>query len=268
MRGRNLLFSCMFIFVIFGLMGCTTEKQLKEQVKKIISEDPAIIISAIKAKPAEFIEALQEAARAAQMEMAKKQEEERSKELENSYNNPLKPKMRADENIKGNKNAPIVLIEYSDFECPYCTRGAKTVEELLKKYGDKIQFVFKHLPLEFHQQAMIAASYYEAIRMQDGAKAYKFHDEVFANQKELQKGEEFLKGVAKKVGADMKKLEKDVKSDKVKARIAEDQKEAQEFGFQGTPGFVINGVPVKGAYPASHFDTIIEELKKRGKLSL
>ncbi|MBF0300410.1 MAG: thioredoxin domain-containing protein [Oligoflexia bacterium] len=268
MRGKNLLFSFLLVIIAFALAGCTTEKQLKEQVKKIISEDPAIIISAIKAKPADFIEALQEAARAAQMEMAKKQEDERQKELEGAYNNPLKPKIRPDENIKGNKNAPILLVEYSDFECPYCTRGTKTVEELLKKYGDKIQFVFKHLPLEFHQNAMMAASYYEAVRMQDGAKAYKFHDEVFANQKDLAKGEEFLKSIAKKVGADMKKLEKDVKSDQVKARIAEDQKEAQEFGFQGTPGFVINGVPVKGAYPASHFDMIIEELKKRGKISL
>jgi protein-disulfide isomerase len=66
----------------------------------------------------------------------------------------------------------------------------------------------------------------------------------------------------------MSKLLKDAKSDAVNKRIDEDMKEAEKFGIQGTPGFVLNGVPIKGAYPISHFDKIIEELKKRKKLSL
>ena len=81
-------------------------------------------------------------------------------------------------------------------------------------------------------------------------------------------GERFFKSVAKEVKVDMSKLEKDLNSPKVMARIQEDLAEAKKYGFQGTPGFLINGIPVKGAYPPSHFDMIIEELKKRGKISL
>lgn len=262
------LMSLLLVLGLFSFWGCTTEKQLKEQVKKILSEDPSIVISVIKAKPLDFIEALQEAAKMAQMEMAKKQEDDRKKELEDAFNKPLEPKVRADDSIRGTKGAPIILVEYSDFECPYCSRGFKTVEELMKKYGNKIQFRYKHLPLDFHQNAMISAKYFEAIRLQDPEKAWKFHDSIYGDQKILAKGEAGLKDLAKKLGANIPKLEKDVNSDVVKKRIEEDQKEAAEFGFQGTPGFVINGVPVRGAYPPSHFDNIIEELKKRGKITL
>ncbi len=66
----------------------------------------------------------------------------------------------------------------------------------------------------------------------------------------------------------MKKLETDISSDIVKKRIDEDLAEAKKFGFQGTPGFLLNGIPVKGAYPPEHFDKIVQELKKRGKLKI
>jgi protein-disulfide isomerase len=74
--------------------------------------------------------------------------------------------------------------------------------------------------------------------------------------------------MAKKTGANMKKLAKDIKDPKLQARIDADQKEAASFGMQGTPGFVVNGVPIKGAYPKDHFVKIIDELKKRGKISI
>jgi protein-disulfide isomerase len=258
-----------FICMSFLFFSCTTEKQLKESMKKVIAEDPTIIISVIKSRPTEFIEALQEAAKAAQQEMGKKQEEESKKELENSFNKPLAPQIRADENIRGSKDAPIIIVEYSDFECPYCTRGAKTIEELRKKYGTKMQFIYKHLPLEFHSKALIAAKYYEAVRIQDPEKAWKFHDELFSNQKELiAQGEVYLKSLAKKIGADMDKISKDLDSKLIADRIEEDKKEASNFGFQGTPGFIVNGIPLRGAYPANQFDSIIDELQKRGKIKL
>jgi protein-disulfide isomerase len=140
--------------------------------------------------------------------------------------------------------------------------------ELMKKYDGKIRFVYKHLPLSFHPQAMIASQYYEAIRLQDAEKAFKFHDAIYLNQRGLQNGEKFLQAEAKKVGADMAKVAKDVKSEVVMKRIQQDIEEAGKFGFQGTPGFLLNGVPVKGAYPTSHFDDLISKLKEKGKVSL
>ena len=140
--------------------------------------------------------------------------------------------------------------------------------ELMNKYEGKIRFVYKHLPLSFHPQAMPASQYFEAIRLQNPDKAWQFHDKIYKDQRKLQNGEAWLKSIAKELRVDMKRLEIDVKSEVVQKRIDEDMAEAGKFGFQGTPGFIINGIPVKGAYPINHFEGIVEELKKRGLLSI
>lgn len=258
---KNLL----LILIVAAFMGCNVSK---DQVAKILKENPEVLAEAIEANPAEFMEALQKAAGQAKESMAKKREEDEKKKFEESFNNPLKPVIKDDEVIRGQKGAPIVLIEYSDFECPFCSRGYETVNELLEKYKGKIKFVYKHLPLNFHPQAMISAQYFEAIAMQNVDKAWKFHDRIFQKQKELRNGEKFLKKIAKDLGVNMGKLAKDIKSETVKKRIEEDMAEAAKFGIQGTPGFVINGIPVKGAYPTSHFEMIIGKLKEKGKINI
>ena len=244
--------------------ACTS----KEDLKKMMKENPDIITEAIEANPEKFIDALNNAVKVAQEGQGKKREDEEKKALEESFNNPLVAEIRSDENFRGTANAPITLIEYSDFECPFCSRGYATVMELMKKYEGKIRFAYKHLPLSFHPQAMPASQYYEAIRLQSPEKAWLFHDAIYKNQRALQNGEKFLKEEAKKLKVDMTKLAADVKSEAVQKRIDADMAEAAKFGFQGTPGFLLNGVPVKGAYPTQHFDDLIAELKKRGKISL
>jgi protein-disulfide isomerase len=245
-------------------VSCTS----KDDLKKMIKENPEIITDAIQAHPDKFIEALNNAVKSAQEGQGKKREEDEKKALEESFNNPLQAEIRSDESFRGQADAPLTLIEYSDFECPFCSRGYNTVMELMQKYKGKIRFAYKHLPLSFHPQAMPAAQYYEAIRLQSPEKAWEFHDEIYKNQRKLQNGEAFLKEIAKKLKVDMAKLAKDVKSEAVQKRIDADMAEAAKYGFQGTPGFLLNGIPVKGAYPTSHFDGLIEELKKRGKVSL
>lgn len=245
--------------------ACTTSK---EDLKKMMKENPDIITEAIEANPNKFIDALNNAVKAAQEGEGKRREEEEKKALEESFNKPLQAEIRADESFRGNKDAQITLVEYSDFECPFCSRGFKTVMELMKKYEGKIRFVYKHLPLSFHPQAMPASQYYEAIRLQSPEKAWQFHDKIYTDQRKLQNGESFLKALAKELKVDMAKLAKDVKSEAVQKRIDADMAEAAKFGFQGTPGFLLNGVPVKGAYPPAHFEKIIEELKKRGKITI
>ncbi len=264
MRLKKILLSS----ALLGLfVGCTSEKDLKTKMIKIMKENPEVLTQAIEANPADFMQAVQKAAKNAQKDLAKKREEDEKKKMAQAIDTPLKPVIR-DEEVRGTKGAPLVLVEYSDFQCPFCTRGFKTVLDLMKKYPGKIQFIYKHLPLSFHQQAMLAAQYYEAIFIQSPKKAFEFHDELFANQPKIKMGKSYLKKVAKKLRVNMTKLAKDINSEKVKKRIAEDQAEAAKFGMQGTPGFLINGVPVKGAYPASHFEGIIAQLKEKGKVKL
>jgi protein-disulfide isomerase len=249
----------------FIILGCTASK---DDIKKIIKNNPDIITEAIEAHPVKFIEALNTAVRKAQGDQAKQREDEEKKQLEEAFNNPMVAEIRSDELIRGTKGAPITLVEYSDFECPFCSRAFETVVQFLEKYKGKVQFVYKHLPLDFHPQAMVASEYYEAIRLQSPDKAIKFHDEVYKNQAKLRLGESFVKGIAKSLNVDMNKLAKDIKSDAVQNRIQEDMDEARKYGFQGTPGFLLNGVPIRGFVGVDYFENILEELKKRGMLKL
>jgi protein-disulfide isomerase len=266
------IFLAVSVGALLFIGGCSNDEQLKQQVSEVLKENPEVIFDAIQENPLEFVEVLQVAMNAAKQELADKAQEDEEKALqelvEKHLAEPLQPAIRDDEAIRGSKGAPLVVVEYSDFECPFCSHGYSVVTELMKRYGDQMQFVYKHLPLSFHQHAMNAAKYYEALRLQDPEKAFAFHDELFTNQAELQKGDSFLKATAKKLGADMKRLAADLESDQVKQRIAEDMKEAESFGFNGTPAFTLNGIPVLGAYPVEHFEMLIGKLKERGKVTL
>ena len=131
---------------------------------------------------------------------------------------------------------------------------------MLKAYPNQIRFIFKHLPLDFHPKAMPAAKYFQAISLQSAEKAYKWHNLIFENQAELRaKGDAFMKDSAKKVGADLKRIEKDLKDPVIMAQITKDMEEAKKFNFSGTPGYLINGISLRGAYPFSEFKTIIDK---------
>lgn len=251
------------------LTSCMSDGDFKKKLSEHLKKDPTILKDAIEANPLVFMEAVQKAAKDAQGEMMKKREEDERKKLEESYSNPLSPTIGDIDVIRGIKDAPITLVEYSDFECPFCSRGYETVMSLLEKYNGKIRFIYKHLPLSFHKNAMPAAKYYEAIRMQGNMdRLFKFHDTLYKNQDKMRLGEKFLQDTASKLGVDMKKLKTDIDSEAIANKIAADMKEAEGFGMEGTPGFILNGVPLRGAMPIDEFERVIEELKKRGKLTL
>ncbi len=249
------------VFTALTLIGCApSSKQLKDAIEK----DPSIVFSAIEKDPEKFIEVVNKAARKAQEQSAEKAQAEEGKKRDDEFNNPLQPKIDDARVVKGPKDAKVTIVEYSDFECPYCVRGYQTIKEVLKAYPTEVRVIYKHLPLEFHPKALPAAKYYEALARQSMDKAGKFHDLVFEGQNELKtKGEDFLKATAKKVGADMTKLAKDLSDEGLLAIISADTDEAQKFGISGTPGFVINGVSIKGAYPFSEFKTIIDRHLKK-----
>jgi protein-disulfide isomerase len=161
--------------------------------------------------------------------------------------------------IFGNPEAPVTIVEYSDFECPYCARVNQTIIKILDEYDERVRVVYKHLPLQFHDLAKPAAQYFEAIGLQDTEKAKAFHDALFNNQQIFtQQGESYLRRTALELGVDLERLRDDLKSTQVAERIDADVAEAQGFGFQGTPGFLINGVPLSGARRYAEFQAIID----------
>ena len=224
-------------------------------LKKMLKDNPEIIIESIKSNPEMYMEALAEAQRQYMVNRRKKQQEKEIVARDEECKNPKKPEMADSRVYFGNKTAPITIVEYSDFQCGYCAKSVPTVKRVLKEYPDQVRVLYKHKPL-FPGSAR-AAKYYEAIGMQDSKKAREFHDMVFERKSEIKNGDKFLKELAKKLKVDMNKLEKDLSL--VGDIVEADKKEAEKFGFSGTPGFLIGGVSVPGALPFSEFKKIIED---------
>lgn len=233
----------------------------RDELKKALQRSPDIVLDVLRENKKAFFDIVQEAAQEHQQRRAKAAEEAEQKALEEAFKNPLEPEVGGKTRVRGDKNAKYTLVEYSDFQCPYCQQGYHTVEALRKKYGKDLRFVFKHMPLSFHPQAMPAAQHMEAAALQSQEKAWLYHDKLFENQSRL--GPELYQELAKTLGLDWNRMKKDVESEAVKKTIEADINEAKKFGFTGTPGFLLNGIPVRGAYPIEHFESIIERLGKQ-----
>ncbi|MBI2027549.1 MAG: thioredoxin domain-containing protein [Deltaproteobacteria bacterium] len=244
------------VCIIAGFVGCSPSPQ---QLKKTLENNPDIVFNVIKKNPTDFVQTLQLALQAEKEQEQKTQLEAKAKTMEDEFSNPKQPEISPTRAIAGNPSAHVTLVEYSDFQCSYCARAHDTVKKLQKKYGNDLRLVYKHLPLDFHPNAMPAARYFEAIALQSPSKAYAFHDLVFKNQDKFSaQGVAYLETAAQQLGLDMSQLKKDLDSRQVKTNIERDIAEAKKFGFTGTPGFLVNGVSVKGAYPAEEFEKIID----------
>ena len=262
------VFSTLFTGLTLGsflLVGCSTAPDVG-QLKQILEENPDILANAIKKNPKPIMAAINDAAQEARREQVENAQKAQEEARIDARKNPRNPQIDDDRVIFGQnkKDAKITIVEYSDFQCGYCGRAYNTMKQILDKYKDKVRVVYKHLPLDFHPLATPAARYYEAIALQDHKKATQFHDKIFENQGSLTSdGEKFLERTAKEVKANMAKLKKDLESDKVKNRVQADKEEATKFGFNGTPGFLVNGVPLNGAQPMDAFEN---EFRKQGLL--
>ena len=173
-----------------------------------------------------------------------------------------KPKMEVnvavgDAPVFGKADAPVTIIEYSDFQCPFCSKGAETVTQVKKKYGNKVRVAFKHFPLPMHPNAKPASEASMCVNEQSSDKFWKFHDLAFKNQDKLEKAD--LEKYAKDSGADIKKFQECIASNKYAAFVQKDLAEGEKVGVRSTPTFFINGQLVSGALPIESFSEIVDE---------
>lgn len=170
------------------------------------------------------------------------------------------PKIEQNAIKYGPDDAKVKLVEYSDFQCPYCQMFQKTMDEIVKEYGDKVQFVFKNLPLEsIHPRAKVAANAAECANEQ--GKWLEYADKLFVNQKiwsEAKDNKMFI-NYASQLKLDTAKFTQCVNEEKYKGKIESDLLEATEFGISGTPALFINDKFKNGAIQASELKTIIDE---------
>lgn len=156
----------------------------------------------------------------------------------------------------GSKDAPVEIIEFSDFQCPFCARAEPTIKQILAEYGDKVTFVYRDFPLDsIHPMATPAAIAAECVREQGKDEAFfKYHDKIFENQQSLSIPN--LKKWAKDMGYN---IDKCLDEQRYLSEVRKDLLDAQAAGGQGTPYFLINGKPLSGAQPFSVFKQIIDE---------
>lgn len=157
--------------------------------------------------------------------------------------------------VKGPANAPITIVEYSDYQCPFCARINPTLDQVRKVYGDKVKIVFKDFPLPNHPEAPKAAEAAHCAGEQ--GKYWELHDRMFANQQALQVP--MIKQYATDVGLDMNAFNQCLDSGKHAARVAENLRSGEALGVGSTPTLYVNGRPVVGAQPFDYFKAVIDE---------
>ncbi len=220
-----------------------------ERVRAVLRAHPELVVEAIAQQGPAVLEVIENAARARQRQV------ERAR-FANELANPRVPALEAGRASLGPAGAPVTIVEYSDFLCHYCAQAAGTVKALMRKHPDGVRLVFKHFATG--KNDVRAALFFEALNLQDANKAWAFMDAVFARQKDVsEKGDEALSAIARELGADMKRLAEDIKRKDLAERVTADVKEARDFGFEGTPVFLINGAPVRGAVPLELLDELV-----------
>jgi protein-disulfide isomerase len=163
--------------------------------------------------------------------------------------------------LRGGRDAAVTIVEWSDFQCPFCGRVNSTLRRVEAAYGDRVRLVFKHLPLAMHPGAPAAHAAAEAAHRQ--GKFWPMHDKIFADPRAVD--EASLARYAQEIGLDMDLFRRDTQSEAVRARIDADAEEARKLGVTGTPAFFVNGRFLSGAQPYESFKRLIdEELKGPG----
>ena len=155
---------------------------------------------------------------------------------------------------QGPANAPVTIIEFSDYECPFCKRAEPTVEQVVAAYPDKVRLVYRHYPLPFHKSARPAAEAAACANAQ--GKFWEYHKKVFSAPS---LDDATLKKLAGEVGLDQAKFDTCLTNKEMAAAVDKDVADASAVGVRGTPAFFINGRMISGAQPFEKFKVIIDE---------
>lgn len=245
--------------------GVTTEELLAAEVKSKITEPTEEEIASVyEASKSELGDATLEQVRPQIMQfLAQRQESVATRDFVEQLRAKYKPQIflkapkvevaTGDLEGRGPANAPITLVAFSDYECPYCKRAETTVEEVLKAYPDKIRYYHRDFPLDFHAHARPAAMAARCANEQ--GKFWPYRTALFTSQ---DLSEERLKAIADETGLDRAKFDECLASDKFGAAVDKDMADGVTVGVNGTPAFFVNGRMLSGAQPLDAFKQVID----------
>ncbi|MEO8179008.1 MAG: thioredoxin domain-containing protein [Deltaproteobacteria bacterium] len=171
------------------------------------------------------------------------------------------PAAGPDSPFKGAARAKVVIQEFSDFQCPFCSRVTATVDQILKEYPKDVKLVWRHMPMPFHADAALAAeAAQEAFEQRGNQGFWDYHDRLFAEQGSIKRPD--LERHAQELGLDLGRFRRALDERTHKSRVERDFGVGQSAALGGTPGFVINGYFVSGAQPFGTFDKVIKRALK------
>lgn len=237
-----------------------TDENLTNLLREALNKHPELVLDVLRKNSESVLDIAQQGSTVRRQRALQAQWREDAKQ-------PKKVKL-SDRAIRGEANAPVTIIAFSDFTCPYCQQGAATIERIMADYGKNVRYVFKHMPLGKDSAARTASEYFIAANEQGQDKAWELYKILFDQREKLiTDGEKFIKESAAAVGLNMQKLATDSKSKKTKALLDEDMAEAQRLGVEGTPYFLVNDLVIRGALPLDLFknavDMALEEKNKK-----
>mgnify|MGYP002146136264 CR=1 FL=1 len=183
---------------------------------------------------------------------------EAPKQPEQAQDNVVYKALVGDAPVKGPKDAKVTIVQWSDFQCPFCSRVEPTITELMKLYPKDVRVAFKQLPLSFHDKAHLAAE--ASLAAKEQGKFWEYHAKLFANQGALDRAS--LDKYAQELGLNMKKFTAALESGKYKQKVDDELAEGQKIGANGTPAFFVNGKSLSGAQPLEAFKAKVDQALK------
>jgi protein-disulfide isomerase len=240
--------SLFLVPLVLILSGCgsevsaLTDSQLEVKVLDIIRKNPKVILESV------------EAYNRNQQQQAQSKLDEKIKQMRTQPASII-----GSSPVTGAADKKIVMVEFSDFQCPFCSRAHATVKEFMAKYGNEVTLTYKHLPLvRIHPQALPAAL--ASWSAQQQGKFWEYHDRLFAQQNAL--GDELYLSLAKELQLDITKFNNDRNSEQAQNAVKADVELSGELAINGTPAFFINGLQFSGAVPLTEMESVLAEAKK------
>ena len=253
---RTLLLILGLLLALPASVAADSDAAFREQLRKALKDDPNILLDALEANSQDVFSIVEKAAIARQEAQIRRQQDQ-------ELVTPLKPKIDPKRVLMGPVDAPLTIVEYSDFQCPFCSKMAGELKKVMAELGDEARLIFKNYPLRMHKTAPVAAYFFEAVSLQNKKVALKFYELLFENQDKLDElGEAGIRKLAGQAGADLRRLEKDLKNPIIRQRLEEDAKEFRSFDFAGVPVVVINGVSVRSYTTADELLKLVERIKQ------
>ncbi|MDL2266563.1 thioredoxin domain-containing protein [Desulfovibrio sp. OttesenSCG-928-G15] len=238
--------------------GAIDKEEFRAVLREVLAEDPDIILEVLKERSEDVLDI-------AQQGNALRKRKAMVAQWRQDTQTPKKPdlKQRA---FRGGQKAPVTIVSYSDFTCPYCRQAEYVIVQILKKYGANVRVTFKPLPKDT-PESQAAAKLSTAAFMLDPQKGWKVFDALFDGIADFEHNQDaFVKRLCADTGLDQKALAAKAESEAVQSRLDADREEADGLGISGTPYFLVNDLLIRGAVSRELFEEAVEmalDLKKK-----